>query len=269
MGANRSGYYKWVGRQGQMNRYERDRLVLTELLQAEHQKHKVMGYHALAKNVRKDTGWVFSDNLAHKCCKTANILSRARPRKYRSPGDASVKYDNLVHGQWGATRPLELVVSDMTCIAHKGKAYEWTLFLDTYNNEILAHSLSSRPGDNKPYYKCLEALKRILDKNKEQTAPVVLHTDQGAVYSSRAFGQAHKDYSIIRSMSRAGTPTDNPVMEALNGWMKEELIIDFGLHDADNIRDVLIGYVHYFNHDRPAYALGYKSPIQFRTEQGF
>ena len=28
-------------------------------------------------------------------------------------------------------------------------------------------------------------------------------------------------------MSRAGTPTDNPVNESLNGWIKEELFIDF------------------------------------------
>ena len=28
-------------------------------------------------------------------------------------------------------------------------------------------------------------------------------------------------------MSRAGTPTDNPVDESLNGWIKEELFPDF------------------------------------------
>ncbi|WP_442870846.1 IS3 family transposase, partial [Anaerotignum sp.] len=28
-------------------------------------------------------------------------------------------------------------------------------------------------------------------------------------------------------------------------------------------------YVQYFNNERPAYALGYLSPVQYRTEQGF
>ncbi|WP_442877961.1 IS3 family transposase, partial [Allofournierella sp.] len=27
--------------------------------------------------------------------------------------------------------------------------------------------------------------------------------------------------------------------------------------------------VHFFNHDRPAAALGYKSPVQYRSERGF
>ncbi|MBR5560739.1 MAG: IS3 family transposase, partial [Clostridia bacterium] len=28
-------------------------------------------------------------------------------------------------------------------------------------------------------------------------------------------------------------------------------------------------YVHYFNYERPAAALDYKTPIQFKTELGF
>ncbi|MBR2782299.1 MAG: IS3 family transposase, partial [Oscillospiraceae bacterium] len=28
-------------------------------------------------------------------------------------------------------------------------------------------------------------------------------------------------------------------------------------------------YVHYYNHERPAAALGYKSPVQYKTELGF
>lgn len=34
-------------------------------------------------------------------------------------------------------RPLEIVVSDMTCIRCNGRIYEWVLFIDTFNNEIL------------------------------------------------------------------------------------------------------------------------------------
>ena len=266
---NRSGYYKWLSRKACPNRYQQDRTVLTGLLKAEHEKHKSYGYHRLAQSIRNGTGWVFSDNLAHKCCKAAAIYSKARPYKYRKPGGEHLVYGNLVRGAWNAARPLELVVSDMTCIQHNGITHEWTLFLDTYNNEILAHSLSKRLGDNLPYYKCLDVLKQKVGKKTEQTAPVVLHTDQGAVYSSRAFQQAHHEYNIIRSMSRVGTPTDNQIIESLNGWIKNELYLDFDLKNTDNISDTLSRYVDYFNNRRPAFALGYKSPVQFRTEQGF
>lgn len=108
-----------------------------------------------------------------------------------------------------------------------------------------------------------------MSKREEQTSQVVLHTDQGAVYSSQAFCQAHYHYNILRSMSRGGTPTDNPIIEALNGWIKEELYLDFGLAHTDNVPALLDAYVQFFNNDRPAAALAYKSPVQYRTERGF
>ena len=269
MGINRSGYYKWKARRGLVNRYEQDRELLTDLLQKEHKLHPSLGYHRLARNIFHSTGWVFSDNLAHKCCKEAGIRSKARRYHYKKPGAESVKFENLVKGRWNANAPLQIVVSDMTVLKNKGKNWEWTLLLDTFNNEIIAHSVSPIAGDNKTYYDCLEVLKRLAGKKEEQNPPVVFHTDQGAIYSSRAFQHAHEHFNILRSMSRGGTPTDNPIIEALNGWIKEELYLDFGLADAADLPGLLNRYVYFFNNLRPAAALGYKSPVQYKAELGF
>lgn len=266
MGVNRSGYYKWKTRKGIPNKYEKDRQILTELLLEAHNKHKSYGYHRLAAVIKRETGWIFSDNLAHKCCKEAGIKSCARHYKYRKNGEEHILFPNQIRGRWNATRPLEIVVSDMTCLKHKGKRYEWTYILDTYNNEIISSHMSDVIGDRRPYFRCL---KDLTEKMKEQNEPLVLHTDQGTVYSSRAFFNAHKDYNIKRSMSRAGTPTDNPIIESINGWIKEELRTDFQYWKANSIYDLINEYVYYFNHHRPAYALNYKSPVQYRTEQGF
>lgn len=269
MGVNRSGYYKWLQRKNTPNRYVQDREYLTDLLTKIHKQHKVFGYHALAKAIREETGWKFSDNLAHKCCKAAGIRSKAKSYKYKKAGKESIVYPNIICGNWSAQKPLQIIVSDMTCIKNNGKVYEWTIFVDTFNNEIIAHALSDRRGDVKPYFSCLEKVCRIVDKKKEQTPQTVLHTDQGSVYSSRAFALAHKDYNIIRSMSRAGTPTDNPIIESLNGWIKAELALDFNISKVQNLEEKLQEYVHYFNYERFAAALGYKTPIRFKHESGF
>ena len=70
-------------------------------------------------------------------------------------------------------------------------------------------------------------------------------------------------------MSRGGTPTDNPIIESLNGWMKNELFLDFALSESKDVPALLNTYVNYFNNYRPAAALGYKSPVQYKTELGF
>ena len=70
-------------------------------------------------------------------------------------------------------------------------------------------------------------------------------------------------------MSRAGTPTDNPVIESLNGWIKQEMRIDFDLKSIEHIPSLIEKYVRYFNNQRLSYKLGYKTPVQYKTEQGF
>lgn len=42
----------------------------------------------------------------------------------------------------------------------------------------------------------------------------IVHTDQGIIYSSISFNNIFNSYNITRSMSRTGTPTDNPVIES-------------------------------------------------------
>ena len=154
----------------------------------------------------------------------------------------------------------------MTELRNKGTKYEWTYVLDTFNNEIIASALSPYRGDPKPYFQCLEQLKAKIKGAEKST---VLHTDQGTVYSSRAFTRAHQNYNIRRSMSRSGTPTDNPIIEAINGWVKAELYLDFNIRHTDHFEKVITDFIFYFNNDRPAYALQYKTPVQYKTDLGF
>ncbi|MBQ1332109.1 MAG: integrase core domain-containing protein, partial [Lachnospiraceae bacterium] len=91
-------------------------------------------------------------------------------------------------------------------------------------------------------------------------------TDQGSVYSSMAYNDLVQNTNIIRSMSRAGKPTDNPVNESLNGWIKEELFADFHLNEFTDrawVSWMIEEYVDYYNEQRPSYALGYETPNDF------
>lgn len=261
MNVNRSGYYKWRSRKGTINQYQKNRTDLTLLLYEKHTQHPSYGYHRLATSIRKETGWIFSDNLAHKCCKAANIKSEARHRRYRKPGEEHIVFPNTIRGHWNVSDSLQIVVSDMTVLKHRGKAYEWTYMVDVFDNSIITSHSSSRPGDIRPYYACLNDLKNM---KKEKATPTVLHTDQGAVYSSARFNLNLDKYNIQRSMSRAGTPTDNPIIESINGWLKDEIALDFEIDSYDRFEDFLADLVEYYNNERPAYSLGYLSPIEFR-----
>ena len=54
-------------------------------------------------------------------------------------------------------------------------------------------------------------------------------------------------------------------MEAINGWIKEELFIDFNINNSFDIYKSIEDYIHYFNFERPQSALNYLTPIQFKN----
>lgn len=102
---------------------------------------------------------------------------------------------------------------------------------------------------------------------KGTSEPTIIHTDQGSVYSSKAYNELIKDTNIVRSMSRAGKPTDNPVNESLNGWIKEELYMDFKIDDCrsrEEFKSVMARYIEFYNNNRPCYAIGYDTPVNYR-----
>ena len=142
--------------------------------------------------------------------------------------------------------------------------FETTFYFDVFTKEILTYRVAERRGSRDQYIDGLADVKELL---KGQTEPTVLHTDQGTVYASKAYSELIKDTNIIRSMSRAGKPTDNPVNEALNGWIKEELFMDFqigGCRTRDEFCEVMDRYVKYYNEQRPCYALDYDTPTNYR-----
>ena len=115
------------------------------------------------------------------------------------------------------------------------------------------HRLTAKRGDRMQYLDGLEDIKEIRRQHPE--GEMILHSDQGSVYASKDFNEDLERYRISRSMSRAGTPTDNPVMEAVNGWIKAELFTDLHVTGKRPIKEEIAEYIHFFNEERPAYAL--------------
>lgn len=105
-------------------------------------------------------------------------------------------------------------------------------------------------------------------KKQHPEYEIVLHSDQGSVYASKSFNELPPMYNITHSMSRAGMPTDNASMEAINGWIKAELFTDLHGTGASSVAQEIDDYVVFFNEQRPAYSLNYLTPKQYRETYG-
>jgi transposase InsO family protein len=267
MNVNRSGFYKWKKRLEHPSARLASLVSNIMLFKEYHAKYPSHGYRWLNAKIRLDTGLVLSDQYAHKCCKTAGIVSVSKHYRYKKPGDPFKVYPNLLMTGLNLNGPLQCVVSDMTAFYLKGIYYELTLYMDLWNNEILTYALSSKRGDRMTYVKGLNGLITLKEAHPE--LEMILHTDQGSVYASKSFNELLPLYNIIHSMSRAGTPTDNAAMEAINGWIKAELFNDFHLTGNRDVRDEVEQYIVFFNEERPAYSLNYLTPKQYREYHGW
>lgn len=262
LGVNRSGFYKWKERLEHPSDRLKSFISNVMLFKEYHSKYPSHGYRWLNAKIKLDTGLIVSDQYAHKICKTAGITSISKHYRYKKPGDPFKVYPNLLMTGLNVSGPLQCVASDMTAFYLKGVYYELTLFMDMWNNEILTYSLSSKRGDRMTYISGLKDLIELKKRNPE--LEMVLHTDQGSVYASKNFNELLPLYNIIHSMSRAGTPTDNAAMEAINGWIKAEIFNDLHLTSNENIEHEIADYIVFFNEERPAYSLNYLTPKQYR-----
>lgn len=151
------------------------------------------------------------------------------------------------------------------------------MYFDAFTKEILGHGLTCKRGCNVAYFEGLAQVIKSVEEAKECALAqleegsgdiTVVHTDQGSVYTSVAYNEIVKEAGLVRSCSRAGKPTDNPINESLNGWIKEELFLDFGLADAQDGEVVAIieRYVKWYNNERPCASIGYRTPRAYFEE---
>lgn len=230
-----------------------------------HTEYPSHGYRWVAAYIRNTLRTKVSDNFTYKCFRYLGIKSETRHQTHYKPRKVKDRFPNLVFSTWDTVdRPRQVIVSDMTTLKFLCFYYEITFYFDVFTKEILSWQLAERRGARGQY---IDGLKDIVRLLKGRTEPTVLHTDQGSVYASLAYNELIKDTLIVRSMSRAGKPTDNPVNEALNGWIKEELVIDFKIEShrtREEVRDCIGKYVTFYNERRPCFAIGYDTPANYR-----
>lgn len=262
-GVSRSGYYKWLSRAGQLNRYEKTNQILDSYVSDIHAHHPMMGYRQIRDKLLLEFGWDVSDPTVWKSMKRLGIHGYIRRRKVpAATGLEHIRYANVLNREFKADQPLQKIVTDVTYIKYDRKWYYLAAYLDLFNNEIVEWELS----DTFDNFLVMRPAERLLKKKMSTEHQVLLHSDQGVQYSSAGYCNLLKEYNVVQSMSRAGNPRDNAVMESFWGRFKDTLRKHFRYWESDDLRDVIEQAIYYFNNERPVRKLNGKPPVLFRTE---
>ena len=246
-----------------MNRYEKQQKELDYYVANIHAHYPSQGYRTIADTLLNEYGWVVTDISVLKSMQRLGIKGFVRKQKQpESAGAEHNRFPNILNRDFSSDRPMQKVVTDVTYIMHRNKWYYLACYLDLFNNEILDWELSDK-FDN---YLVMKPAKRILEKAKSTGTQILLHSDQGVQYSSAGYCNLLKSYNTIQSMSRAGTPRDNAVIESFFGRFKDVMSSHFQYWKCDDITKVVADTVYYFNFIRPVRKLNRKPPVRYRIE---
>jgi len=203
--------------------------------------------------------------------KTHNIQTRRRKKKYTYGGKSDVTYENLVR---------DLIKADK--VGTEGGGAASILFSDIF--EFKLRDSSKVRGCFLLNYRDRRVLSLVFDYGMRAelvTAAIdrasfvkhakhqhIFHSDQGSQYGAAETLKALKEGSLTPTMSRAGTPTDNPYAERFVGTFKHAVVrrqpydsIGEFLHAAER-------WIRFYNERRPHEALNNLSPTQYAKAHG-
>ena len=164
---------------------------------------------------------------------------------------------NILSQNFNPEKPDAAWCSDITYISTEEGFVYLTSIMDLYSRKIIAWTLS----------KTLEAVHvadtvRKAMKQRNVTAPLVLHSDRGSQYVSKAYLDAAQKAQL--SYSKKGYPYDNACIESFHSLIKREWLNRVRIRDHDHANKLVFEYLEAFNNTVRIHShCGYLSPDDF------
>jgi len=245
--------------------YYAQKAAVHEQIQGIYHSHNgIDGYRSMRVYLER-SGYVYSATTIHKYMNTElGLRSVVRPRRPGiSPGKPHKVFENKLKQDFTAEKPNQKWCTDFTYLFLKNGdvRYNCTI-IDLYDRSVVA-SITDRhiTGDL-----AIRTLQKALDSQPAIKGELILHSDQGSQYTSKAFVEFCESVHVTQSMSKAGYPYDNAPMERYFNTLKNECTNLYEFKTEKQLYQAVeeFAYVTY-NHVRPHSYNGYRTPFQART----
>lgn len=238
---SRSGYYDWLRSKKQPDKDE----PIGKLIQKCQQRTKqTYGYRRMKIWLLRETGLLINHKAVLRIMRKYNLQAQIRrPRPLYIRQQKLWKFENRLNREFHAERPNQKWATDISYIFTKQGILYLSMIKDLYDNFIVAYDMGTTQ-DNALVFRTLEKAK------KEVAAELVLHSDQGFQYTSPGYLKLTKEYGILPSMSRAGTPLDNACAENFFGTLKAECIYLQNIDTIQQAKTLINDYIYFYNYER-------------------
>jgi putative transposase len=239
-------------------------------IEAWHEKDDTMGHRKLGALLH------MGKNRVKRVMKKYDITARRKRKKSVYPGKASSIVPNVLREEKKLVRqaeePMREEAEDVTGLAE-------IVFSDIFEVQLADHTkvrgcfalwkqtrhILAIAFEN---HMRADLVVSTIDLIQHAIPGTIFHSDQGSQYGAEQTREALLKKGFIRSMSRAGTPTDNGFAERFVGQFKLSVAERRRYQTLGVFLQAAEDWVNFYNHLRPHEGLDDLSPDQFARKLG-
>ena len=208
------------------------------------------GTRMVAALASRELGRQVNRKRAQRVMREQRLLQRHRLlRRRRRPGFFRVE------------RPDQLWHMDMTSVwvAEQGWCY-LNAIIDCCTREMPGWALDIRCRAEE----ASAVVERAVAAHAIEPDQLVLGTDNGTAYTSRAFRARLKELGIVHRRGGYRDPESQAFIESFFSKLKERVVWRHEFETLDDAREVIGNYINHRYPNRPHSRLGYKTPLEVR-----
>lgn len=234
----------------------KDKRLVEEIEKIHEEEDDTLGHKKLAPLLK------VGKNRVLRVMKKYGIKSRKRRNKYYYPGKSDMVFENLANDPEVKLNAIGILFSDI---------FEFKLADGTRVRGCFALKKETRQILSLIFDYSMRADLVVTTINRIDLVDMnsIWHSDQGKQYGAEVTVAALLEKGFIASMSRAGTPTDNPFAERFVGTFKHAVVRRRKYHTLGEFLEKAKQWINFYNNRRPHEALGQISPNDFARKNNF
>lgn len=255
LGVSRSGFHAFLRHKPSASQQRKD-AVKDQIRAAYDASKQIYGAPKITRELRK-AGLTISERTIGKYMREMGIKAQwIKPYTITTwDSDFSEELHNILNEKLHPERLNAVWCTDITYIWTWDGFVYLTSIMDLYSRKIIAWTLSQTME--------ISCVIDTIEKARRRTdLPLIIHSDRGSQYVSKAYRKATED--MQRSYSHKGYPYDNACIESFHALIKREWLDRFKITDFRHAYRLVFEYIEaFYNTVRIHSHCDYMSPDQY------
>ncbi|MBP2027303.1 putative transposase [Acetoanaerobium pronyense] len=241
LGVSSSGYYDYMKRQNSSQKI-RKQGIKQEIIKIYNESKQIYGAPKIT-SILRSKGHIISEKTVGNYMRELGIKAIwVSPYKRTTiDPDFDIKLKNILDRKFSPKSPNTVWVTDITYVWTLDGFVYLTTIMDLFSRKVVGWNLSDSLSSDS----VLAAVNKA-KSSRYSDAPILIHSDRGVQYVSKAYMDATPSGKFIRSYSKKATPWDNAVIESFHALIKREYLNRFVIKNLNHAHRLIFEYIEAF-----------------------